>query len=36
VEKTLEVIREKGWLYEEDGALWIRTSLFAMIKTRRS
>ncbi|MCJ7810426.1 MAG: arginine--tRNA ligase, partial [Desulfobulbaceae bacterium] len=33
-ESTLQTLREKGHLYEEDGATWIRTSLFGDDKDR--
>lgn len=28
VDKTLEILKEKGFAYEKDGALWFKTSLF--------
>ncbi|RLB35357.1 MAG: arginine--tRNA ligase [Deltaproteobacteria bacterium] len=34
VEEALEAIKEKGQLYEKDGALWIRTSLYGDDKDR--
>ena len=34
IESTLQTLREKGQLYEEDGATWIRTSLFGDDKDR--
>ena len=34
LENTLQSLREKGQLYEEDGATWIRTSLFGDDKDR--
>ena len=34
IESTLQSLREKGQLYEEDGATWIRTSLFGDDKDR--
>ncbi|HIJ19503.1 MAG TPA: arginine--tRNA ligase [Deltaproteobacteria bacterium] len=34
IESTLQTLSEKGQLYEEDGATWIRTSLFGDDKDR--
>jgi len=34
IDKTVEALREKGDLYEADGALWIRTSSFGDDKDR--
>jgi arginyl-tRNA synthetase len=34
IDKTLETLREKGELYEEEGALWIKTSAFGDDKDR--
>ena len=34
IEKTLELLRGKGELYEEEGALWIKTSSFGDDKDR--
>ena len=34
IESTLQSLRERGQLYEEDGATWIRTSLFGDDKDR--
>jgi len=34
IDKTLESLREKGELYEEEGALWIKTSAFGDDKDR--
>ena len=34
IESTLQSLRESGQLYEEDGATWIRTSLFGDDKDR--
>jgi arginyl-tRNA synthetase len=34
IDRTLESLREKGDLYEEEGALWIRTSSFGDDKDR--
>jgi len=34
IDKTLKALREKGELYEEEGALWIRTSGFGDDKDR--
>ena len=34
IDKTLEALREKGELYEEEGALWIKTSAFGDDKDR--
>jgi len=34
IDKTLKALREKGELYEEEGALWIRTSAFGDDKDR--
>ncbi len=34
VEKTLELLREKGHLYEQDGALWFRSTAFGDDKDR--
>jgi arginyl-tRNA synthetase len=34
IDKTLELLREKGELYEEEGALWIKTSAFGDDKDR--
>ncbi len=34
IENTLKSLREKGQLYEQDGATWIRTSLFGDDKDR--
>ena len=34
VEKALEELKQKGFLYEEDGALWFRTSQFGDEKDR--
>jgi arginyl-tRNA synthetase len=34
IDKTLESLRDKGDLYEEDGALWIKTSSFGDDKDR--
>jgi arginyl-tRNA synthetase len=34
IEKALDVLREKGQIYEKDGATWIKTSLFGDDKDR--
>jgi arginyl-tRNA synthetase len=34
VEKVLKLLQEKGLLYEKDGALWLRTTLFGDDKDR--
>jgi arginyl-tRNA synthetase len=34
VEKTLELLKEKGHLYEQDGALWFRSTVFGDDKDR--
>lgn len=34
VEKALEVLDEKGWTYEDDGALWFKTTAFGDDKDR--
>jgi arginyl-tRNA synthetase len=34
IDKTLDLLREKGELYEEEGALWIKTSSFGDDKDR--
>ena len=34
IEKTLELLKEKGFLYEEDGALWFKSTRFGDDKDR--
>lgn len=34
VEKILDILREKGYTYEQDGALWFRSTLFGDDKDR--
>jgi len=34
VERLLKVLEEKGYIYEKDGALWLKTSLFGDDKDR--
>ncbi len=34
VEKVLRILEEKGYLYEKDGALWLKTTLFGDDKDR--
>ncbi|MEO2083523.1 MAG: arginine--tRNA ligase, partial [Desulfurobacteriaceae bacterium] len=34
VEKVLEILKEKGFLYEKEGALWLKTTLFGDDKDR--
>ena len=34
VEKVLKILEEKGYIYEKDGALWLKTTLFGDDKDR--